>query len=248
MERPRPLPSRPEDHASAAVPAPAGGGVSPFPFRVKAADGAEYPLHGELRAMADHMARHMLEPAARTALIAAHPWLRDIDVFATDAATERFLSHHAQDPSFDALALAYVRVVETALAEAATLGWRVEVDRRTSVHLDSAGVLVLIGGGVVRTMFVPGVDHVHVDIALRHESRNERSAREARERRWSGDERYFYRVFRPALRTIRRFPTSGVRGDAQYGALKRVLPAVADIGIEAWQAMRASLGHGPMVK
>lgn len=238
----------------------ADGAVVAFPYcAVRASDPADgtraveeppgrgnIPLHGDLRVLSDHMARHLLETSARAALVAAHPWLREIDVFASTAAAERYLSHHAHDPSFEAVARAYTRIVQSALDEALVLGWSVQVDRRTSVYLDSAGMLVLVGGGIVRTAFIPGVDHVHVDIEMRHESRNERIAREARERRWSGDERYFYRVFRPALRTIRRFPTTGVRGDAQYGALKRVLPALADLRIGAWQALRTRLGHARM--
>jgi hypothetical protein len=254
MERPRPLPTRSEDHASEAGTKAADGAVVAFPYSVglaiEGSDGTrtptDLPLHGDLRVLSDHVARHLLEPSARAALVAAHPWLREIDVFASTAAAERYLSHHAHDPSFEAVARAYTRLVQAALDEAAVLGWSVQVDRKTSVHLDSAGMLVLIGSGIVRTAFIPGVDHVHVDIEMRHESRNERIAREARERRWSGDERYFYRVFRPALRTIRRFPTTGVRGDAQYGALKRVLPALADLRIGAWQALRTRLGHARM--
>ena len=252
MERPRPLPDRPEDSANAAGSTPAGGAAvasSAHPCIVDG-PGGPAPVHGDRALLADHLARHFVEPAARAAFAAAHPFLRAIDVFASDAAAERFLSHLAHAPAFDAsftaVCAAYARVVQHALREAAVLGWTVTPSRSTSVHLDSAGVLVVIGGGVVRTVFIPGVDRVADDIAHRHESRAERTAREAREAKWTGDERYYYRVFRPALRTVRRFPTTGLPGDVQYGALKRVLPAVADLDLAAWRSLRAEQGHPPI--
>lgn len=248
MERPRHLPNRPEEPHAPASPESAGGVVVPFPYRVDGPAGAVHPLHGDLASLADHLARHILARDARTALVAAHPWLAGTDPFASDATAERFLSHRAQDPAFDAAARAYTRVVQIALTEAAALGWTVQVDRLTTVHLDSAGLLVVVGSGTVRTAFFPGIDRVATDLELRHESRNERAAREARERRWSGDEHHYYRVFRPAMRTVRRFPASGVRGDAQYGALKRVLPKLSELGLAEWQSMRARLGHAAMTR
>jgi len=259
MERPRPLPDRPEVDASAPGTTPAGGAAiaSSHPCMVDGPSGP-MPVHGDRALLADHMARHFVERSARPAFAAAHPFLRAIDVFADDRAAEQFLRQlahaPANDPSFvrsfapafDAVCAAYARVVQHALREAAVLGWSVAPSRSTRVHLDSAGVLVVVGGGVVRTVFIPGVDRVDDDIAHRHESRTERIARAAREARWTGDERYFYRVFRPALRAVRRFPTSGLPGDVQYGALKRVLPAVSDLGLAAWRSLRAEHGHPPI--
>lgn len=252
MEKIRHLPDPPHHdltHAGALSEHPARGPLSEalpaFPYTIDTADQVGCPLHGDLRNLTDHVARHIVEPSARRALVVAHPWLCEIDVFASDAAAERFLSHRANDPSFDAVARAYTRIVQAAIVEADTLGWTVQPARRTSVHLDSAGLLVLIGGGIVRTAFIPGVERIETEFALRHESRNERIAREARERRWTAAERYYYRVFRPAMRSIRRYPTSGIRGDAQYGSLKRVLPRISDLGFSRWLAMRARLGHAP---
>lgn len=219
---------------------------APFPYQVDGPGGEIYPVHGDLAVFAEHLARHALGTDARAALVCAHPELKDIDPFASDAAAERFLSHRAHDAAFETAAAAYTRVVQQALVEAEALDWSVRVDRLTSVHLDSSGLLVVVGGGTVRTAFFPGVDRVAIDLALRHESRNERAAREAREHKWSGDERYYYRVFRPALRTVRRFPATSVRGDAQYGALKRVLPKLSELELADWQSMRARLGHAPM--
>jgi hypothetical protein len=244
LEKPHPLPFRPADGAGISV--TPGIAPPPFPYTVDGPDGAPIPLHGGFSQLADHIARHFVERAARAALVTAYPSLAEIDVFASDAAAKRFMSRREQDPSLDAVARAYARVLQGSIREAAALGWTVTADRSSSVHLDSAGLLVVIGGGLVRTAFIPGVDYSAASSAREHESHGERTARLAREARWSGDERYFYRVFRPAMRTVRRFPTGGIKGDVQYGALKRVLPQLSGIGLAEWQSMRARLGHAAL--
>ena len=89
---------------------------------------------------------------------------------------KRFMSRREHEPSFDAVALAYARVLQIAIVEAAALRWSVSGDHLSSVHLDSSGLFVVIGG-----------------------------------------------------------------------ALKRVLPAVADLGFAGWRSMRAQRGHAPMM-
>ena len=238
----RPLPPLPQIVKPVTVATPA-----PCPYQIDGPDGSRLPLHGGLPTLADHIGRHFVEPAARAALVSAHPSLAEIDVFACAAAAKRFMSRREHDPSFDAVALAYARVLQLAIVEAAALGWSVCVDRLSSVYLDSSGLLVVIGGAQVRTPFIPGVDRVASELEQGHQRHNERNSRLAREAKWSGDERYYYRVLRPAMRAIRNFPTSGVHGDVQYGALKRVLPAVADLGFAGWRSIRAQRGHAPMM-
>jgi hypothetical protein len=164
-------------------------------------------------------------------------------------------------PVFDLYRAASAR----AAGEAFLLNWHA-TDGRTTVALGTAGVLVLIDGPSVTTVYLPGQGNPAAVRASR-EAEPDRLGRERRlmrrsdrrpagerrrqarrEARRSAEEGLYYGVFRPAVQFLRRryhqsYTLDGVRryDDA---LLKGVLPPMSRLGLAGWQGYRAQVSAG----
>ena len=205
-------------------------------------------LHPDNARLVDHISRHALEHSARAALVVAHPALNQVAPFACPIEAARWVRRGNTSECFDGVVAAYAQLVEDSLREAAELGFVVRTSS-SMITLDSAGMVVVVEGDIVRTAFIPGIDYeFELPQSLCHRSHDERDAQARRCAQRSADEIYYFDVFRPAIQSIRRFPTTNPNGRAEYGALKNVLPSARMLSLEAWRSMRARLALPEMTE
>lgn len=219
---------------------PQGFAAVPQPVRIR--------MHQSWDKLADHVARHILSDEARPALRAAFPDLTNLDEFDSEKHAVRWMR---RDPNSDLghddpVVMAYASIVERSVLEASSLDlltWTTS----TCITLDSAGFIVVIDKGAVRTAFVPAIERSSSvqDRVLRSSRREDRARKQLAEER-DGDERYFYEVFRPAIQHLRRFPVENRLGQAEYGSLKSVLPPQSQLDFLNWVSMRRQCNHGGM--
>lgn len=205
-------------------------------------------LHRTWERLADHVSRHLLSNATRPAIRAAFPDLTDLDEFNCEKHAVRWMR---RDPSSelgadDPVVQAYSAIVERSVREAHALDF-LTWTRSTCLTLDSAGLIVVIDAGFVRTAFIPSIERSTNDTApyIRSTRREDRTRKQIAEER-DGDERYFYGVFRPAIQHVRRFPADNRLGQAEYGSLKSVLPPQSQLDFLNWVALRRQRSHGAM--
>jgi hypothetical protein len=205
-------------------------------------------LHQSWEKLADHVTRHVLSNEARPAIRAAFPDLSDLAEFHSEKDAVRWMrrSTGAGLGPEDPVVQAYSAVVERSVLEAFSLGF-LTWTTSTCVTLDSAGFVVVLDGGFVRTAFIPSIERSadHQDQLSGSGRREDRARRRIAEER-DGDERYFYEVFRPAIQHIRRFPVENRLGQAEYGALKNVLPPQSQLAFLNWVSMRRQASHSAM--
>jgi hypothetical protein len=159
----------------------------------------------------------------------------------------------------------YRQATARAVSEAYVLTWHASAGSTTAA-LGTAGVLVLIEGACVVTVYLPGQGSA---AAVRESCEaaptrlgrerglmrrrldghpRDNRPREQREARWSAEERLYYRVFRPAVQFLReRYHQSyGLDGMRRFdGALlKRVLPPMSRLRLPDWQEYRAQVCAG----
>ena len=169
----------------------------------------------------------------------------------------------SQGASAQALFDLYRGEAAAASRQAHALGWHA-ADSTCSVALGTAGVLVLVEGGVVATVYIPGQGSaaaVHASqtgtaSALTRERRlmrRESAPREERQRRrreeaWSPEEHLYHRVFRPAIQFIRgRYHLAyGLDGRVRHAdaLLKPRLPRMSELGIDSWHTFREQASAG----
>lgn len=203
-------------------------------------------LHPTMVKLIDHVDRHVLEPCARAALMSAHPQLAELDAFTCPIAAGHWAKRAQSGEHFSAVVTAYSHLVEASVREAVELGLVVRAAHST-ITLDSAGMIVVIEGAIVRTAFIPGIEHdFDLPRHLDHRSRDTRRVQAALCEARDADQAYFFDVFRRAIQSIRRFPTENGAGRAEYGALKYVLPSNSALSYESWRGMRLNCGHAPM--
>ena len=160
-------------------------------------------------------------------------------------------------------------------ADARRLGW-LKTESGVTVTLGTSGVLVIIeavGGRcrAVTTAFLPGqgcaravresVGEPGVGRALRRESSGrscnhrpgdsprEEQQRQGRESDYTGDERLYYYVFKPAVQFIRnqyhsQYDMLGNRCGNDYALLKEVLPRRSGLKYRDWLSFRAECERG----
>ncbi len=162
----------------------------------------------------------------------------------------------------------YAGAIRQASRDATTLGWH-NSESRVTVALGSAGVLFVIDGPLVVTAMLPGQGHGETVRAARGSAdrllprergmrsgrpgrslpRREERRRQQRQQNWTGEERLYYEVFRPAVQFIRsRYHSYRDAGGrllrCDYALLKAVLPPCSELSLEGWQQRRRLCGHG----
>jgi hypothetical protein len=150
-------------------------------------------------------------------------------------------------------------------SDAFLLNWHAS-DGPTTAALGTSGVLVLIDGPSVVTVYLPGQGDPAAVRASgeagagclgrerqlmrrpEHRGRRERQEQERREARRSPEERLYYDVFRPAVQFLRkRYHRSWtLDGERRHddALLKKVLPPMSRLGLEGWQGCRAQVAAG----
>jgi len=197
-------------------------------------------LHASRELYLDHVEKHFAKTEALQALGFAMPEVAALPEFGSDRALIRALRCDAADPRAMQVLDGYARCAAATLDEAAALGWIVSPRAGTTIAFATSGLLAVIDGGVLRTMFFAGIESQEDRAARLGHSDADAAAERRREATWSADERHFYRVFRPAIQLIRKMPDDAVAGAcSQYGALKRVLPSASALRFEAWLSYRA---------
>jgi hypothetical protein len=188
-----------------------------------------------------------------------------VDAAARQALAERALATAglAVQELFDL----YAGAVRSASRDAALLGWHAS-EGAVTAGLGTAGLLLLIDGGVARTAFLPGQGDPEVvrQAAQRGPAAlpRERGMRPARgpgrhpreewrylrrQQSWSADEQLYHLVFRPAVQFVRsRYhhyrDASGRLLRCDYALLKPVLPAMSELTLDGWRGRRGLCGHG----
>jgi len=164
----------------------------------------------------------------------------------------------------------YRSAVSRDAGDAAVLGWH-RSRERTTVCLGTSGIVTIIEQ-TVRTAFLPGQGTPEGTLAGREPdqqqglprergmrsgrpgrrdqkmSDRDRQVREQREAAWSRSQRLYYRVFKPAVQSVKQCHHRNrnmygklVRSD--YALLKDALPHLSQFKYEDWAALRQRCGR-----
>lgn len=188
-------------------------------------------LHPSRTAYIGHLEKHFANDAALGALRFAVPRLTGCPEFASPRAVIRALRCDGVHASSQALLSGYAEAAERTIRDSLALGWVVQPSWEVTIAFAPTGLLAVVEGGVLRTLFFPGISDAG-------------GSASPRERDWPDEERHFYRIFRPALQVIRSLPDDAVAGRvSQYGALKRVMPRASALRLENWLSLRAAISY-----
>jgi hypothetical protein len=222
--------------------------ITPAPaaprIRTSAIPGGSARLHATRERYLDHVEKHFASAEALAAVGFVADGVGAVPEFATDRALVRALRADPGDARAQRVLAAYARCATATLDEANSLGWVASPRPGTTIAFATSGLLAVVDGGVLRTMFFPALESTEERADRLGLSAHELAAERRRESAWTPEERHYYRVFRPAIQLIRSMPDDAVVGEcSQYGALKRVLPAARALRFEGWCSHRARSAH-----
>jgi hypothetical protein len=245
------------------VPCEASRGTVPHPGQ----PGTRVAFFADMERTCSHLGNHLLtapECAAWSLILPALAEHLDIDdASARDAFYKEALA--SRGVSAQAVLDLYRQAAECAVSEAYVLSWHAS-DGRTTVALGTGGVLVIIEGACVVTVYLPGQGSAEA-VRQSHQAGpgrlgrerglmrrrleghpRDRRLREEREAGRSAEQRLYYHVFRPAVQFLReRYHQSyGLDGMRRFdGALlKGVLPPMSRLRLLDWQGYRAQVCAG----
>jgi len=242
-----------------AVPHPARGGV-------------QVPFFSDWQSACQHLRDHLLTaPECHGWLLVAPDYGQIVDPDNPDARWSyaeqaAAAAGRAAQPLYDL----YCSAVSQDAEDAAQLGWHRSQGRMT-VCLGTSGILAVIGQAVT-TAFLPGQGTPEGTLAGREPdqqqglprergmrsgrpgrrdqkmSDRDRQVREQREAAWSRSQRLYYRVFKPAVQSVKQCHHRNrnmygklVRSD--YALLKDALPHLSQFKYEDWAALRQRCGR-----
>jgi hypothetical protein len=210
-------------------------------FRTVALPGREVLVHSSHDRFESHVERHLASEEAVRALAFAHPDLAgDVDgsgICNTPREIIRALRRGIGHAHGAELVRRYSCLAARTLDEAHAVGWVIRPNPAVVVGFSPTGFLAVVDGGILRTLFVPGLVSDETRHAQDGHYGADARAQERREAGWSATVRHYHAAFRPALGVIRSLPVGATAGEcSQYGALKRVLPSAAALRLEGWLA------------
>lgn len=196
-------------------------------------------LHTSRERFESHLERHLASDEAIRAVAFAHPDLfgpaADADCARSPRDIVRALRRADHHPDFRNLEERYAKLATRTLVEAREVGWLVQPNPRVMVAFSPSGLLAVVDGGILRTLFFPGLQPDAVRLEEAGYFGAEFHAQVRREASWDATTRHYYAVMRPAIQLIRSLPIDAIAGTtSQYGALKRVLPTGSVLRLQEW--------------
>jgi len=221
-------------------------------LRTNALPGAEVQLHASADRFEAHIEKHIATSEVLRALTFAHPDLHQQQLGSAGLVSPRDIVRavrrgpHHQD--YTALETFYRVLATRTLDEAHAIGWVIRPNSRVLVALSPTGFLAVVDGGILRTLFVPGIASDESRLEAAGHAGMELHAQRRREAAWPADTRHYHTVFRPAIQLVRSLPVDAIAGEcSQYGALKRVLPGASSLRFDGWALALSQARRGATI-
>jgi hypothetical protein len=205
-----------------------------------------------------HLGDHVLTGPECDAWVVVVPALLEHVDLASVTECERFSQNACVQGGAVAQAVLglYRGAAEEAVTHAFFLGWHV-TEGETTVALGTTGVLVMVAGAVVVTVFIPGQgcaeavrnDRPRAGQLGRERGRMRRALPPHPASEPPGTEGYLYRrAFRPVVRFLKARYHDAYTLDGRirwhWPLVARALPPLEDLTLPRWQEYRAQVGAG----